>query len=40
VRQYVWHDGECGVRATLTLVVANDKILISIVKDGQPARES
>lgn len=32
VRQYVWQDEACGVRATLTMVVENDKILIAIVK--------
>ena len=35
VRQYVWHDTKCDVQATLTLVPANDKILISIVKPKQ-----
>ncbi len=37
VRQYVWHDTKCNVRATLTMVFANDKILISILKPKQRA---
>ena len=37
VRQYVWHDTKCNVRATLTMVFANDKILISILNPKQTA---